>query len=186
VCHLKNITFEVADLAKWRPARPTDLLFANAVFQRVPDHLSVLRQLTEALPAGGILAVEIPDNLGEPAQAIICENAKEGPWAAKLAGAEAARESVPAPAIYYNALRPLCQYIDMWHTIYHHALSDAAAIVEWMMRTALRPYLAPLDAAERQMFLATYTARIASAYPPLDDGRVLFRFPRFFLIAVKA
>lgn len=65
-------------------------------------------------------------------------------------------------------------------------MAGAPAIVEWMTGTGLRPHLARLQANERQAFLAAYTERIAAAYPALDDGRVLFPFPRLFLIAVKA
>ncbi len=72
------------------------------------------------------------------------------------------------------------------HTIYDHVLADAPAIVEWMMGSGLRPYLALLDQAERQAFLTAYTARIAAAHPVLCDGRVLLPFPRLFLIAVRA
>jgi trans-aconitate 2-methyltransferase len=34
-------------------------------------------------------------------------------------------------------------------------------------------------------FLAEYTARIAQAYPPRHDGRVLLRFPRLFIVAIR-
>lgn len=178
---LPQAWFEMADLGAWRPERPADLLFANALFQWVPDHLRVLRELVEALPSGGILAVQMPDNVAEPTHVMMREAAL--PWAERLAGA--AREPLPPPAAYYNELRSLCRHIDIWHTIYQHALADAAAIVEWMMGSGLRPYLDLLDQRERQAFLAAYTARIAAAYPLLADGRMLLSFPRFFLVAVR-
>jgi trans-aconitate 2-methyltransferase len=51
--------------------------------------------------------------------------------------------------------------------------------------TGLRPYLAPLDEAERKSFLSAYTQKIAEAYLPRVDGRVLLRFPRLFILAVR-
>ena len=38
---------------------------------------------------------------------------------------------------------------------------------------------------ERKEYLAEYTARVTAAYPPQADGKVLFRFPRIFMVAVK-
>ncbi len=176
--------FEQADLANWRP-RPADLLFSNAAFQWVPEHLRVLHALAETLPSGGVLAMQIPDNLAEPSQVLIREIAARGTWAERLKRAERARQLIPAPSVYYDLLRPLCRQIDLWHTIYHHVLAGAPAIVEWMKGTGLRPHLAELNSAERQAFLAAYEARLAAAYPALADGRVLLPFPRLFLIAVK-
>lgn len=183
---LPHVSFELADLTTWRPKRRPDFIFANAVFQWVPDHLSVLRALVDALPSGSVLAMQIPDNLAEPTQVLIRDIAANGPWAAKLVGAEGTREIVPPPAIYYDVLRPLCRQIDIWHTIYQHALADPPAIVEWMMGTGLRPHLALLDENERQAFLAAYTEGIGKAYPALADGRVLLPFPRLFLVVVRA
>jgi trans-aconitate 2-methyltransferase len=183
---LPRISFEIADLSSWRPPRPADLLFSNAAFQWVPDHLRVLRGLVETLPSGGILALQVPDNLTEPSQILIREIAAGGAWAERLGHAESERQTIPAPGIYYDLLRPLCRQIDLWHTTYHHVLAGAPAIVEWMTGTGLRPHLARLDSAERQAFLAAYEERIAAAYPALADGRVLLPFPRLFLIAVKA
>jgi trans-aconitate 2-methyltransferase len=64
-------------------------------------------------------------------------------------------------------------------------LENAAAIVEWVKGTGLRPYLDHAGAEHRDAFTADYLARIEKAYPPLVDGKVLLRFPRLFLVAVK-
>jgi len=180
---LPGRTFVQANIETWNPEPGTDLLFANAVFQWVPGHPAVLRRLLGALSLGGVLAVQMPDNTGEPALALMREVAERGPWAAKLGGA--AREDLPRVGAYYDLLKPLAARIDIWHTHYQHVLANAAAIVEWFKGSALRPFLAPLDPGMRETFLATYTAEIARAYPAQFDGRVLLRFPRLFIVAVR-
>jgi trans-aconitate 2-methyltransferase len=177
--------FVRADLATWKPDAPTDLLFANAVFQWVPDHPAILRRLLEALPQGGVLAVQMPNNVNEPAQELMREVAARGPWADKLAAAGAARDALPAQEEYYDLLRPLSQRFDLWQTVYIHPLDGAAAIVEWFKGSALRPFLTPLDADEQKGYLADYTAEIAKVYRPRHDGKVLLRFPRLFLVATR-
>jgi len=74
----------------------------------------------------------------------------------------------------------------VWHTVYNHPMTDAAAIVEWVKGTGLRPYLDRIPAQERGGFLADYETRIAKAYAPMADGRRLLCFPRLFVVAVKA
>ena len=49
---LPKCTFIQADLASWTPPAGTDLLFANASFQWLPDHPAVLRRMLQALTAG--------------------------------------------------------------------------------------------------------------------------------------
>jgi trans-aconitate 2-methyltransferase len=175
--------FIEANVAHWAPPENTDLLFANAIFQWVPGHLKQLQRLAGALPTGGVLAVQMPDNLDEPVHVLMREIAQSGPWREQLAGK--ARGILPPPGIYYDALRPLCSRLEIWHTIYNHMLDDAAAVVEWVKGTGLRPFLDPLEAPERKQYLAAYTARVAAAYPPQQDGKVLLRFPRIFIVAVK-
>ena len=180
-----SAAFEAADAAKWSPPAPVDLIYGNAVFQWVPDHLAVLERLMGHLAPGGELALQVPDNLDQPTHVLMRTVALEGPWAAKFA-APIAREVIPPVSAYYDRLRPLSARVDIWRTTYHHPLADAAAIVEMVRSTSLRPFLARLDKAEEGAFLADYHRRVAEAYPPLSDGRVLLGFPRLFVVAVRA
>lgn len=181
---LPDVRFIEADAATWQPMADVDVFFSNATMQWVPRHRDVLVRLMEALPKGGALAVQVPDNQSEPTHALMRSVAADGSWRAKFA-APIAREAVATPGEYYDLLRPFGS-VDVWHTVYYHPLADAAAIVEWVKGTGLRPFLDRLDRAEQGAFLAEYTARIAAAYPPRVGGKVLLRFPRLFLVAVKA
>lgn len=180
---LPGLSFDRADAATWEPDGPVDLIFANAVMQWVPDHQNVLVRLFGLLAAGGVLAIQMPDNLGEPSHRLMSEAASAMPFAAKMEGA--AREPLPPVASYYNRLAGDATRLDIWHTIYNHPLADAPAIVEWFKSTGLKPFLDPLDEAERAVFLAAYLERISEAYPPMADGTVLLRFPRLFIVAVR-
>lgn len=182
---LPGTRFDQADLATWQPDAPVDLLYANAVFQWVPDHLAVLDRLMGGLRPGGVLAVQMPDNLGEPSHRLMEDTAQDGPWAANFARQSALRPPMATPARYYERLIGRAARVDVWHTAYNHPLADAAAIVEWVKATGLRPYLDIAGAAQRDGFTAAYLARIARAYPPMANGKVLLRFPRLFIVAVK-
>ncbi len=180
---LPSIRFEAADATTWTPEPDVGLVFANAIYQWIPDHLTVLPRVLGAMGEGGALAVQMPDNVAEPSHQLMREVAASGPWADRLAGA--VRATLPSPRVYYDALKPFARRIDIWHTAYNHVLADPAAIVDWVRATGLRPFLDPLSEAEKNTFLADYTARIAAAYPPTIDGKVLLRFPRLFIVAVR-
>lgn len=177
--------FAVADIDGFVPAPHVDLLFANAVFQWVPRHLDVVARLLAAMPEGGAIALQVPDNLDEPTHMLMAGVARSGRWREKFA-VPVPRDPIPSPAAYYDRLRPFAASIDIWRTTYHHVLDDAAAIVEWVRGTGLRPWLDRLAPDEREDYLAAYTGRIAESYPPLVDGRVMLRFPRLFVVAVRA
>ena len=177
--------FAAGDIAHWMPEDKPDLIFSNAAFHWVPDHLGALERLARCLPDGGVLAVQMPDNLMEPSHALMRQAAEQGPWAEKLAGAASAREALLEPARYHARLKPFFRRLDIWHTIYNHPLDGVDGIVSWLTTSGLRPWLDPLDAAGRQGFLAQYREMLARAYPPLPDGTVLLRFPRLFVLGVR-
>jgi trans-aconitate 2-methyltransferase len=82
-------------------------------------------------------------------------------------------------------LKPLCARVEIWHTIYNHSLAGAQAIAEWFRGSALRPFLAALDAERAREFLSAYIDEIKLHYPLRTDGRVLLRFPRLFIVATR-
>ncbi|MBB4228063.1 trans-aconitate 2-methyltransferase [Rhizobium mongolense] len=182
---LPGTTFTEADLATWQPDEPADLLFANAVFQWLPNHLDIFDRLMDGLTRGGVLAVQMPDNLGEPTHLLMEESAHAGQWKTAFEKKSVRRNPLSPPSAYYSGLIGKSARLDIWHTIYNHPMADAAAIVEWVKATGLMPYLRAAGDEHREAFLADYLARVEKAYPKMADGRVLLRFPRIFMVAVK-
>lgn len=182
---LPKCEFLQADLSVWQAPADADLLYSNATFQWVPDHLGVMLRLLKGLKAGGVLAVQMPDNLDEPSHVWMREVAHEEPFAKLLPKNPRDRSALPSVGDYYDALKPHCAQVEIWHTFYQHPLDGAQAIVEWVKGTGLRPFLDPLPPAEREAFLRAYTARIAAAYPLRHDGKALLRFPRLFIVACR-
>lgn len=182
---LPGTAFVEADLATWQPAEPADLLFANAVFQWLPNHLDIFDRLMDGLKPGGVLAVQMPDNLGEPSHLMMEDTAHNGPWRDAFAMGSVRRAPLPSPSVYYERLAPKSARLDIWHIIYNHPMENAAAIVEWVKGTGLRPYLDNAGNEHRDAFTADYLSRIEKVYPPMADGRVLLRFPRIFIVAVR-
>jgi trans-aconitate 2-methyltransferase len=181
---LPGTEFELADISTWAHPGPFDVIFANASLQWVPDHETLFLKLLGNLRPGGRLAVQMPDNLDEPAHRLMRKIAADGPWSGKLAAAASARANRQTAGWYYALLREAAGRVDVWQTTYLHALAGGAnAVVEWFKGTGLRPFIDPLDAVERAEFLDRYREAVARAYPALPDGTVLLPFPRLFIVA---
>jgi trans-aconitate 2-methyltransferase len=180
---LPQCRFEQSDVSDWRPAVAPDLIFANAVFQWLPNHDLLLPRLFSALAPGGVLALQMPDNLQEPSHRLMREVAAESPWAGAIGDASQLRAPLLSIAGYYDVLTGSGAQVDIWRTTYQHPMGSAAMIVDWLKATGLRPFLEPLSDELREGFLVEYEARIARAYPAQCDGRSLLAFPRLFLVA---
>jgi trans-aconitate 2-methyltransferase len=192
---LPGVNFEEAEIEQWvgvagvgaAGADAADVILANAVLHWLPDHASLFPALIGRLTAGGALAVQMPDNLDDPAHVAMREVATSGTWAAKLASAVSARTVMPEARWYHELMRSLGCEVDVWRTTYHHRLPGGATdVVEWFKGSGLRPFLAPLSDDERIEYLLRYRTRVADAYPPSSDGSVLLPFPRLFIVAVRA
>jgi trans-aconitate 2-methyltransferase len=183
---LPHLQFEVADLQDWHDSGPYDVILSNAVLQWVPDHAALLPRLVSKLAPGGSLAIQMPNNLEEPAHHAMRALAADGPWAGKLAKAAAARTATYHADSYYDLLQPHCTRVDVWQTTYYHVLAGGVdAVVEWFKGSGLLPFLAPLDAEEKAAFLARYRALVDEGYRTLPSGAVLLPFPRLFIVATR-
>ncbi|MBV5264644.1 trans-aconitate 2-methyltransferase [Pinisolibacter aquiterrae] len=178
--------FEEADAATWAPDTPVDLIFSNAALQWLSDHERLLPRLMGLLAPGGVLAVQMPDNLDEPSHALMRAVARRPTFAAALADVVESRTRIASIEATFDLLAPTSTRVDIWRTTYVHPLAGPDAIVEMISSTGLRPFLDALDETARPAFLDAYRAEITAAYPPTRDGRVLFRFPRLFFVATKA
>ena len=184
---LPEVQFRTCDIAGWEAADGSyDVVLANASMQWVPDHAALLPRLLRTLAPGGSLAVQMPDNLGEPAHLLMREIAERGPWAARLAGVGREHENRESAEWYYRTLCGVAT-VEVWRTTYYHALEGGArAVIEWFRGSALKTFLAPLNEDERESFLTMYEAAVAGAYPALRGGAILLPFPRLFFVATRS
>lgn len=183
---LPECRFEIADISAWSPEEAPDVIFANAILQWVPDHQQLLPRLLASLAPGGVLAIQMPDNLGEPSHVAMRDTAAEPALEAYTTAAAGARTTLPPLPVTYDDLAADADLVDVWRTIYHHRMDDPAAIVEWLKATGLRPFLDSLPPEMRPAFLESYEAKIDAAYPQRSDGRRLLAFPRIFIVAQRA
>jgi trans-aconitate 2-methyltransferase len=168
------------DVAAWRAKQPYDVIFSNATFQWLGDHAALLPKLLSFVKQGGTFAFQVPHNMDAPSHALMRETAANGPWSAKLKNV---REiSVLAPAGYYAILESHAASVDIWETEYLHVLRGEDAVYHWVSATGLRPFVAALDGAERDAFIASYKNKLNTAYPP-RGGVTLFPFKRLFVVA---
>jgi trans-aconitate 2-methyltransferase len=184
------------------PGNSTELLierFPGAEVTGVDSSPDMLRQARERLPRCKFIEADLSNWMPEPGTDLLFGNAvfhwvPDHPSALKrllhaLASGAVLAVQMPdngnQPEEYYDLFRPLCRYIDIWHIHYNHLMVDHAGVVEWFKGSGLRPLLAPLDAAMREAFLATYTDEISRAYPRRCDGKVMLRFPRLFIVAMR-
>ena len=182
---LPHVRFELSDISTWAPHEAPDLIYANASLQWVPAHEALLPRLLGALAAGGVLAVQMPDNRDEPTHQLMREVAREAPWAAAIGDFSRFRTDLLGIDGYFDLLAPHAAHIDIWRTAYQHPMDTPRAIVDWVRGTGLKPFVDRLPADLQASYLAEYERRIDIAYPARRDGRRLLAFPRLFIVATR-
>lgn len=174
-----------ADVAAWQAESRPALIFSNAVLHWLDAHETLLPRLAGMLAPGGVLAVQMPRQFDAPSHVLLRAVAE-----AHFPGQDGPRAPAPvaAPAEYVRLLAGLGA-VDAWETTYVQRLAPAEAahpVRRFTESTAMRPFLATLDAAQAARFTALYEADLAVAYPPEADGSVLFPFKRLFFTLTRA
>jgi trans-aconitate 2-methyltransferase len=156
-----GLTFVAGDIETWL-GRDLDLVFANASFQWVDDHLNLLARMRTALGPGGQLAFQVPSNYRHPSHVLARQVANEAPFIDALEDAPEDRgRFVLSPEIYADLLYELGarrQVVRM--EVYGHELSSTVDVVEWVMGTLLTPYRTRLSPELFTDFVERYRERL--------------------------
>ena len=174
-----------ADMATWKAGQPYDLVYSNAAIQWVHGHLHLIPHLLHQVARGGALAIQTPTHFESPLHLRMRQVALDARWRARMGGAI---NSVveERPSFYYDILALRCSRIDMWETEYLHVMDSAAAILEFIRGTGLRPYLEALgNEPDKELYVQLLAESIVHDYPQRSDGKVLFPFRRLFFIAYR-
>lgn len=160
-----------------------DIIFSNACLQWAPGHRELIPLLFRMLRKAGTLAVQIPMNSQEKLFTIMNETLKEDKWDFSALADEP--NATLERGEYFDILSALTKTFDIWETVYYHNMTSIDAMVEWVKGTRLRPYLETLDAEESRKLLDGITEKAEKAYERQENGEIIFRFRRFFFIAVR-
>ena len=175
----------VAGIEDWIPSAAYDVVFSNAALQWLPDHCALVERLFRAVAPGGALGFQIPSATFAAVRDLIHVIALDGPWTSRMAG-PLGELTMESPGLYYDCLSPHARSVDVWETEYFHVMDSAAAIVDWIASTGLRPFLAVLESdEENRLFVSRLNEMVREMYPPQRDGRVLFPFKRTFVVAYR-
>jgi len=186
-----NITWQAADIRTWSPGQPPDLIYSNAALHWAKDHHLLFPRLVGYLEKGGCLAVQMPLSWEGDSHRLMRETLANGGAGGKPLGTKELRQAMGQKPVltaeaYYALLADRSRSLDIWETEYLQVLNGSNPVLDWVQGAGLRPILHALDDAERATFLHEYGRRLLAAYPPQVDGRTLYPFRRFFIVAVKA
>ena len=177
-----------ADIASYTPDGPVDVVYSNAALHWQADHSRLFPRIFDWLAPGGVLAVQMPNQLAAPSHVAIADVVATAKWRDRLA---AARQQTPVlrTTDYFRLLSANARAVDTWTTEYLHVLPPSRdsvhPVVGWIMGTTLTPYLALLSEDLQRAFIDDVSQRVSAAYSALPDGHVLFPFRRVFIVASR-
>jgi len=176
----------VADIREWHPGQSCDVVFSNATLHWVPEHERLIPRLFDMVRRGGAIAAQVPSVQDSPVHRAARRLAETGGWSRVLARGQEAL-TWHSEVFYYDQLAPLSTRVELWHTTYYHLMSSHQEIIQWYSGSGLKAYLSRLSSErEREDFKEAVLAACQGDYPVLRDGKVLFPFKRFFMVAYRA
>ena len=179
-----GLRFEKGDIATWasEPSR-WDLVFSNAALHWVQGHAALFERLTQALAAGGQIAVQVPVSFDDPSHRAAAEIAALEPFRSALRGYVPAWP-VLSPEAYATLLDEL-GYVEqnVRIQVYPHRLQSRDDVFEWLRGTLLTDYEKRLPAELFARFLEAFRARIRADRP--DTHPHFFPYKRLLLWAQR-
>ena len=198
---MSKVELRNEDIAHFVAQPAADLLFSNSVLHWLPDHSTLFKRLLSQLSPGGILAVAIPYDLDKPQNLLMAATAQHMEQHSQLPAGSTARlcgtgadTFLPNLLAYFDLLRPLCSYVDVWSTTYYHSLTSPVSaghpVAHFCMGSTLAQALTRLPEDSRAAYVAEYVRRLTKAYPVWSVGKdelgSCYPVERWFVVAVKA
>jgi trans-aconitate 2-methyltransferase len=157
-----GLSFELGDIAEWRPSEQFDVVFSNAALHWIDDHPALFARLTSTLAPGGQLAVQVPANHNHPSHLTAERVAGEEPFRTAIDG-YVRHTPVLEPQDYAILLHDLGFKVQHVRAqVYLHVLPEPGAVVEWVKGTLLTDYQRRLPAGLYDQFLDRYRALLLS------------------------
>jgi trans-aconitate 2-methyltransferase len=175
-----GVDYVLADLHRWEPTEPIDVLISNATLHWVPGHLNLLPRLARAVVPGGWFAFQVPGNFYEPSHTIR-EELEASPEFAPHLKSVAKGKAYDADT-YLHVLADIGCTVDAWETTYLHVLHGRDPVFDWVATTSARPILDALPVDLRPAFEREFKRRLHEAYPS-ENGTVVLPFRRVFVVA---
>lgn len=175
-----NLDFQLCDVRDVK--QKADLIFSNACLHWLSDHKTLFPKLFALLNEGGVLAVQMPMNQDEPLYRIIKETAHDLPYDFSQAYFEL--KELLKPEEYIQLLSETASDVEVWESVYYHQMNSHEDLLEWVRSTRLRPYLDCLKEDEQVIFEQEVLRRARLEYTS-QNGKIIFKFRRFFLMAQK-
>lgn len=163
-----------------------DIIFSNASLQWLDYHEVIIKEWFELLNDGGILAIQIPLFDEMEAQECINKVRSSEKWKHYFIDIEKEKCHNDSADCYYDRVSRWTNQVEMWTTDYYHILESQAAIIDFISSTALRPYVNRIqDQVLWKDFLKELEEQLKVCYPFHENGKVIFKFKRLFMIAIK-
>ena len=160
-----------------------DLIFSNAFIQWLHNQEDFISNSFFMLNKEGIFASQIPLFEEMPAYNCILEAAKI--FSDKFKNIEKDNFVLHSASEYYDIISKFTDNVEIWITDYCHQMDRHKNILEFLSGTALIPYMKRLDEDEQKLFLNNILDNLESSYRCQANGKLLFPFKRFFVVAQK-
>ena len=174
----------LGDVRNWFSVEGYDVIVASGTMQWIPEHDLLFPKLVSELHRGGVLGVQMPYIAGTPVEACLREVAGWYRWVDRFP-VNRPYSNVRDPGSYYDILKPYSTNTRIWITDYIRVLSTPSDVMDMVSSSAVAPFLKLLDENERKEFTSRFQRKLAEAYPPQHDGKILFPSRRLFVVASR-
>lgn len=172
-----GVSFVEADLADLDQAwwRAPDVIFSNAAFQWVPEHLDLLPRMVGQLAPGGQFAFQVPSNYDQPSHVVADTVGREFGLEPLDRSATVATPARYAELLWAAGLRDL----DVTMRIYGFEMDRTDQVIDWVSGTLLTSFERRLSPDDFAAFRDEYRRRLLVELGDPDGGSPFyFAFPR--------